>query len=161
MKFPNDDLETWKILMFWIFNRQLGYGNDEPEILTDEPDYAIHLCRAWIAADMYLMPALQNRIMAQLLETYSKIHARWETAKEVIFSTSPDSGLRRMFAEEVAGLVATRRASELQLQELDGATGLAKSMLDAGRAYEDADFNFQVRADEGRKWLKNYMVKEA
>lgn len=166
LRFPNDDVEFWQILLFWIFKREVGYSVDDYSADgygddCDEPDHTIHMCRAWIAADMYLMPRLQNKIMSELLVIYWHYRSSWDTAKMAMLGTAPDSALRRLYAEEITYLLRTGFINTPDLDELDGVAGLTRSILDAGHLYDDQADLYYLRSEIGSELRNEYMVKEA
>lgn len=61
------------------------------------------LVRAWIFADKYLMPALQNKTMSTLIERNNKLSViPTDCLKLVYDNTLPGSPLRRLFLDLVA-----------------------------------------------------------
>lgn len=67
LRFPEDDEETWELTLFWMINGVVLPHGRVLDIADCTAPYQELLCRAWIMADRYFMPRLQNAVMVVLL----------------------------------------------------------------------------------------------
>ncbi|KAI5363322.1 Putative SKP1/BTB/POZ domain superfamily protein [Septoria linicola] len=55
VRFPEDDLGAWKILLAWILKREV------PQVGGCQP--LVNLCKAWYLGDKYIMRSFQDQVM--------------------------------------------------------------------------------------------------
>lgn len=111
LRLPGCDTRSFELLLYWICNKQLpGSLSRRHSLKWDDENYdeseraTEHLqgslARLWYTAGMYLMPALQNKVMDCLLDIFGHLKVR-ASALEIAFDAgSPDCLLRSMLLQE-------------------------------------------------------------
>ncbi|KAK5688473.1 hypothetical protein LTS10_000451 [Elasticomyces elasticus] len=146
ISFPEDNLEAWKVLLYWMITHKLPKAAElllqqfefegeeheedkkEEEDKKDEEDETRtdtdhKLCiRCWALGDKYDVPDFQDLIMLELLRSIELEPIQLDEIKEGIECTGPGSKLRDLMAEELAREVS---AGDIETSELDAFDGVA------------------------------------
>lgn len=64
LRFPEDNLDAWKLLMFWMTQKRVPEVYELLEPDDCDPSY---LVRCWCLGDKYQLPLFQDAVMHQLL----------------------------------------------------------------------------------------------
>ncbi|PPJ56521.1 hypothetical protein CBER1_03891 [Cercospora berteroae] len=163
--FPEDDTESWKILLYWLLHRDVPMMEDD----ATWKDYLNTLVKCWVLGDKYSVSKFQDEIMLLLIQ-----YAYWSRAslqpaeyKKLIEITPADSHLMRLLGEEVA--VKYRKLSNLTREVanvLDGVEGFWPAFLEAqhGLMWKKCIFDDRLRGVDSNglttsHW-QEYMVGE-
>ena len=131
LRFPEDDLDAWKSLLFWLFKKSVpewasdGTGNDCE---------AFHLIQCRCLGEKYLLSEFQDAVMHELLGFLANGHQtlQLEAIKEAFENTAAGSLLRKLSAEEVVWqLKVTREISSKEMDHFDGVPGFASALTEA------------------------------
>ncbi|CAK3991947.1 Hypothetical predicted protein [Lecanosticta acicola] len=160
LEFPNDDLEAWKIMLYWIEHQKLPEITYEWVGESQETKNTRTLCRCWLVGEKYLVPTFQNAIMNALLYAFNFKSVALDTVKEVFCNTRPQMPLRRVIAEELVYATHIGKIHGDELFALDGVIGLGKSLIDAKDKHAQTSRLRGARLDEGTLLWKEYMVEE-
>lgn len=128
MTFPEDDVEVWKILLYWRIN-------------GDFPSRAVHrnnqlLVHCWVLADKYDIAEFQHLAMKHLIDGLcDSDYASMEltTVKLAFESTAPGSMLRQFMADWTVVLLLGKKITYDDLELCDGIAGFASAIA---RAYD-------------------------
>jgi len=115
LRFREDNIKTWQILLYWIFNRDL------PEEVTKPSPGSIMDC--WILGDNYDVPSFQDDAMFTLIQLINDSeYLGTENVRSGIERTTQRSALRRLLVEElVLGVYYHRDVGIEELDEWEGA----------------------------------------
>lgn len=132
LRFPEDNLKTWGVLLFWVVNSALPKEVHPFDGEMEQPNLLL-LCQTWIMADKYLLPQLQNKIMLKLLRVSDHVTWSLEVVGVELSNTLPGSPLRRLATEEAVDAMFQMR--DIEATDLDAVeiVGLMSSMLIAVR----------------------------
>lgn len=67
LRFPEDDKEAWQLILSWMMGGVVLPRGKTLRAADHTVEFQGLLCRTWILADKYFMPALQNATMTILL----------------------------------------------------------------------------------------------
>lgn len=176
LHFPDDGDKSlaWAMMLYWMVNKRLPSGITESQDFALRGRHLLFFTQAWVLADKYLMPKLQNTIMMALINHFEDYSLPFDAGLvNKLLSTSPvDTPLRRilseetvhiMYAEEPNGVFPGRRMKSSELVASDGAIGLSGSLLEAFRAFVGEDGRIaRVRDAEGGELglCREYLVEE-
>ncbi|KAM3424200.1 hypothetical protein BST61_g11259 [Cercospora zeina] len=93
-RFPDDDVESWKLLAYWAMHRNLP---DEVNI--------VNFCKAWYLSEKYLMHDFQDEVMYAILSEALDSDTSDEAFVECFAVTTPGTKPRQLFAELLVDLV--------------------------------------------------------
>lgn len=99
LKFPEDDVAAWKLLVFSMFEKKLPEEDLESEA---NERLQLLLVQCWVLGDKYDIPEFQDLAILELLHHLSDKHMTPEAAEQAAANTSPPSELRMLAAREVA-----------------------------------------------------------
>ena len=149
LKFPEDDLDVWQALTFWMFNKTIP---TDKELSSQVDCESIHFVRCWCLGEKYQIGAFQDAAMLELLHTIDKAQetAIWLEAIKEAFEESPDGSVLRKLMAEVAVdmLEVSREISDKDLEQFDGIVGFARALLHAHRDFRD-ERSWQIVRDFG------------
>lgn len=118
LRFPEDDLDGWTVVLYWMVNREVPGEPIEPKASV----YRV-LIACWIMGDRYDMPAFQDVVMMELLNRLDVFSPSMALVKLAFESTIPGSKLRLVMAEELGWMIKHGRCGE-QCEELDCCDGI-------------------------------------
>ncbi|KAK4494245.1 hypothetical protein PRZ48_014543 [Zasmidium cellare] len=107
-RFPDDDLEIWRVFLYWLMEEELPLGLVEPSL--DEVIKSIIDCYAM--GEKYGLRAFQDYIMEYIFEEmgdwpsidigpwWNRRHTVSEAVSYIFRTTQPGSKLRDIFVEE-------------------------------------------------------------
>ncbi|KAF2217338.1 hypothetical protein CERZMDRAFT_93391 [Cercospora zeae-maydis SCOH1-5] len=93
-RFPEDDVESWKLLAYWAMHRKL------PDVVN-----IVNFCTAWYLGQKYLMPDFQDEVMYAILNEALDSAMSDEAFVELFAVTIPGTKPRQLFAELLVDLV--------------------------------------------------------
>ncbi|KAK3619862.1 hypothetical protein LTR56_023756 [Elasticomyces elasticus] len=149
LRFPQDNTESWKILLFWMLRHELPSLDDlgllEPYDDNEEACVDHTLCiRCWALGEMYDISAFQDLIMLELLRSLETQPTDLNEIKEAFESTPPGSKLRDLMAEELAVLLGNNGVGVRQLDMFDGVPGFSSALM--------AKVNRRVELEPGKRF---------
>lgn len=161
LRFPEDDVDVWKVLQYWMFKRSLP---DDLGVPQTEKGYCDLLVSCWAHGDKYNMPTFQDIIMVKLLCALENTIICLEQAKVAFGTTAPGSKVRAIFAEEVVYLMKTASGPVAydDLELFDGIAGFTGALLVALDTWAQANgvsrrVGYTSRGNTRDRW-KAFMV---
>lgn len=127
LRFPEDDIDAWKWLLFWIFYKEVP----EPSLWNDCEAY--QLVRCWCLGGKYLISAFQDVVMDQLHE-YLDLDGpvQLEAIKDAFENSAPGSALREQMADHLVRLLEdAKEITYGDLDHFDGIVGFASAIAEA------------------------------
>lgn len=127
LRFPEDDLEAWKVMLCWIVRGQV---DGISESIDDE---GMHLVRCWCLGDRYDLPLFQDLIMLDLLHYIeNEGEITLEIVGEAFKNSRPNSKIKRLMAECTVQLLEIAISiTYTDLDCLDGVTGFSSALAEA------------------------------
>lgn len=172
LKYPQDDTEVWKLLLFWMMKGHLptALWNRASQSHQDQyqPIYAL-LIKCWAAGDQYLMPEFQNNvmiIMLYLLELSAAVYTTpqtlsWPNIKLAFEVSAPGSKLRNLSCLFLGDLIYPcddlMEVEEAQYQHLGCLEGIPGALLDFIR-YRDSALLSRGGEDGRSKAYPRYLI---
>ncbi|KXT03313.1 hypothetical protein AC578_3992, partial [Pseudocercospora eumusae] len=102
LHFPADDQEAWKVLVYWIMNREVAI---KVEGTTEAKANTLVLCaKCWALGDKYDIAVFQNEIMKIFLRHFHRNCAcdlPREALNQILTICPPDSKLAELLAAEI------------------------------------------------------------
>lgn len=143
LRFPTDDREIWKIMLYWVVKRELSSVIDR---FHPTEDTELLIVRLWIARDQYAMADFQDLVMLELL--YAVEERGVMTGLDVLLAafcgTLSKSPLRRLAAEQlVSSMYAHNTVKQDELEAFDGIPGALR--------------DFAIACDESRDFCTIFM----
>jgi hypothetical protein len=168
LRFPEDFVEAWRGLIFWMFNKRLPSLRKLIPMYQGRRNHAIPIA-CWIMGDKYGILEFQDLIMLELLRSLER-HDMLDTAtKYAVRNTPPACRLRLLITEQTAAALRTSGAAGFPLDDLEGTPDFLEDLSRALLADRDREgIRGRVCVDErgnatveggGRRW-KNFMVGE-
>lgn len=156
LRFPEDDLEAWELMLFWMHKSTLPQEVAYPIML---------LCQAWMLGDRYFLQSFQDLVMLELMCFIPGESLSLSNITMVFRGTMPGSALRQIVAEEAWSARSGGISGDTcmtDFDDLDGAVGVTGSMLAAAQKSAQAKENGDAgvhRLTRRDMWEK-YMVGE-
>lgn len=116
---PDDGVEAWKVFLFWLFHRNLPYFGSGKNKTQRFKEIDLLVC-CWSLGDKYDIPDFQDEVMLMLMECLAVNVVHPHTVNLAFNTSSPDSHMRRIMAEEVAENLREGHWHEEDFKELDG-----------------------------------------
>lgn len=148
LRFPCDDHEVWKLLLFWMFKGEMPVAIykdiDRSNAEALQRMYAL-MIQCWSAGDRYLMPDFQDVAMLNLLhllETsrFTCIAAHtlsWPNIKMAFDTSAPGSKMRLLAARNAVNIIYKGEELKVDLDEqrklecLEGIPGALSDLFTA------------------------------
>ncbi|KAK4502792.1 hypothetical protein PRZ48_006218 [Zasmidium cellare] len=165
---------AWGVLLYWMINKRLAFSITGSGDMVRRGKHLLLFSQAWVLADKYLLPKLQNKIMMELMNHFEE-HSLPFDANVVnnLLNISPvDTPLRRLLSEETVHIIYAdepndfypgKRMKPSELMASDGAKGLSGSLLEAFQTFSDGGKRIRRLRGAGDKKLKvykKYLVKK-
>ncbi|KAK5702638.1 hypothetical protein LTR97_003584 [Elasticomyces elasticus] len=184
LKFPEDNLTAWKVLLFWMMKHGLPRDANLVTMVDTEGkchplDHVISV-RCWALGDKYGIPTFQDFVMLELLDHLECYGSNLVTVREAFQSTTPGSPLRELMAEEVVLCLGSGSMEFEELDALDGVIGFTSifgAKMSNGNEYgymprvpprvprnhepgKSPFWKFLVRPDDvSRHWVRERLLK--
>lgn len=127
LHFPEDDLDTWQIMIYWLFHRKLpGFLDEvgwELDVNKHEKEEQL-LVRCWCLGDKYGITDFQNVAMWWLIKYYEYRSISSPALKQAFANSARPSKLRKLATEEAVRAYKDGDSDYENLQEMDGLDGL-------------------------------------
>jgi len=153
LSFPDDELNSWKVLLFWIVARELPSVDEICSTGSGQNDDGMHsvYVRCWVLGDKYDIPAFQDLIMLELLKTFHYGSTLTiENPKLALENTPPGSVLRELVVEEVLNGLQSKVIDCERLDELDGIVGfMSRVMMKRNGLYQGEVFSSRLPIANG------------
>ncbi|KAK5688504.1 hypothetical protein LTS10_000482 [Elasticomyces elasticus] len=114
LRFPDDDLISWQLLLRWIYQRVVPISAFE-----NEADLSSAM-RTWGLGERLDVPEFQNQVMLCILRWLNEYSIDPELIKNVVKSSHPGSPMRTLMAVETAWQLQNHNFEPEVLGELDG-----------------------------------------
>ncbi|KAK4895407.1 hypothetical protein LTR27_006471 [Elasticomyces elasticus] len=114
LRFPDDDLISWQLLLRWMYQRVVLSGAFE-----NEADLSSAM-RTWGLGERLDVPDFQNQVMLCILRWLNEYSIDPELIKNVVKSSHPGSPMRTLMAVETAWQLQNHNFEPGVLGELDG-----------------------------------------
>ncbi|KAF2488205.1 hypothetical protein BDY17DRAFT_25464 [Neohortaea acidophila] len=163
--FPEDDVESWRVFLFWLFNRELPNFPIDVETAHDRGGSKLFV-RCWALGDRYAVPAFQDEIMLALMDMLKNFTVNWPPVKLAFDITAPNSQLRRIMAEEAGENMHRGLWKDEDFKKLDGVDftyEFIKAPKGSKTKGNERCNRFKRQKGEGGKFTylwKSYMVGE-
>lgn len=163
LKFPEDKEDEWKVLLFWIINRELPTIDHFPgfEHRANKPSSGSQamqqiLYQCWILADKYFMPRLQNAVMKKLLYKLDEEAQCMTAADNALRSHTTGSIIGRLACEGVVELVYGGAAAYKpdDLDVLDGIPGAIASIANTLERFNKKAIVIGEAKGKTRQWRR-------
>lgn len=163
LHFPEDgDMrKAWEFLLYWITKRELPPSYVKIEWFAEDQ---LLFVQAWVLADRYLLPQLQDVVMLELLWHFDATPLDKHIMTPALQLSPVDTPLRRLLAEEVVYLLHGLSADNINrihpndLLPSDGTVGLSASLVEAARRFQVVEKSFERRVFCEVDYWKEYMV---
>lgn len=156
LRFPVDDTDAWRMMVFWFHNHKLP---DVDDLISSRGDILKHhlttVTNCWIPGDKYGLSKLQNAAMMLLLQLLKSNDFPMDTAVTVFQNTDSNAELRMLVAEEVAQQV---QAAYEKLDLFDSICGFASAFCKAKDRVGKDDHVFAARLEKQN--VRKYLVRE-
>jgi hypothetical protein len=117
--FPDDDLQTWKVLLSWMFTHQLP-PLDELGYPFIEGDYDLAI-KCWMLGDKYLVYNFKHEVMSELRSFFERCSSiPLDTVKVAFDGSPPGSSLRRVMIRELCDQLDAGTIEYKDLSQFDG-----------------------------------------
>ena len=163
MRFPADELDAWKMMLYWKIEGDLPDLDDVEDYHGEELLYT----RAWVLGDRYDIKEFQDLVMLELLRLLKTCEFRFDIARVGFENTAPGSKLRKVMAEEIVTLVRNSgKWKNENFEKFDGVPGFTTAVFDAMNEWEEDDGDIaeeRLSPDEtydGPQRWKAYMVTD-
>ncbi|KAK5132407.1 hypothetical protein LTR08_009090 [Meristemomyces frigidus] len=141
LRFPDDDIEAWKVLLFWLMRREFPR-----KAMTGKEELAVS---CWVLGDRYGISRFQDEAMLSLLKTMDTAWLGREAIISAFKGTPPGSMLRRAVAEEVVNNLD--QGQGLRFTDIDNmlnGLNFAGELFEAQNRYADRESHSVSRHDE-------------
>ena len=119
LKFPEDDVAAWKVLVFWMFDKKLPEEDFSAEL---DEKLQLLLVECWVLGDKYEIPEFQDLVMLELLHHFNSKGITPETAKRAAAMTTSGSKLRILAGRQIAQYATG--GTKMAIDTFDGALGV-------------------------------------
>lgn len=165
LHFPDDDIQAWESLLFWLIKREL------PDLVDDLDEEHLYI-KCWALGDKYGITTFQDEAMLELLRYYSQNHTDEQSIALALKSSAPGSKMRRIIAEELVILVNDFDMGNAAFEALVDGMGIIGEFLSAQERRRKRSWAFgcrfakltaaEIEADEDdrRAYWKDYLVGE-
>ena len=142
LRFEDDELEAWRVLLYWISTKQI------PDTLDDN----LLLVKCWVLGQKRGIVAFQNSVMISLLRNYGKCFVEMEEINYAFHQVSEEGWqLQKLMAEELVILLDHDEHEDRNVEQLDacdGAPGLIKAFVEAHERFATDEDTFFRRFEK-------------
>ncbi|KAK3619034.1 hypothetical protein LTR56_024289 [Elasticomyces elasticus] len=136
LRFPEDDVDVWGILLYWMLIKELPETALGTRAMKDQElaEFELLLVRCWAVGERYQVPQFQDLVMLELLVFLYRGHSPLiglVTLKEAFATTPPGRPMRKLVARNVAQQL---RGQSLHHNDLDMFDGIAGCMAEIVKA---------------------------
>ncbi|KAK3112364.1 hypothetical protein LTR53_011429 [Teratosphaeriaceae sp. CCFEE 6253] len=180
LKFPEDDVAPWELLLFWIYR---GTYNNKPFTCTAKEGMALAVA-AWALGDRLCIPDFQNQVrapsaaesakasadprrstsqaMLALLRAMEIANISIDVVQQAVDSSAPKSSMRALMADEIILQLHEGQIGPYALEELDGRSFLCavldRQQLKSDGGVSDYDRGLRLVSVEDYEKINEYMV---
>ena len=134
LRFPVDEPEAWKLLLYWMSKRTLP----SLSYLKDAHLKQSRLVHLWILGDKYNIPHIQDLAMLELLRSVQGDVTSLDIVKFAFENTLPGSKLRLVMAEEGVQAIELGGNRYDRLEMFDGVPGFSAELMRAMARHSDS-----------------------
>lgn len=166
LEFPEDPVDAWEALLFWIFTKSLPEDLINTTQVRDEETSQLLLVQCWILGDKYEIVDFQDHIMIELLDLSTDKFISLQAAEEAFKKTLTGSKLRLFVSRLI--VVAVYGCEEQKLEDFDtleGVPGYTTQMMSTLQKWHHGAWRSHtslMATEDGRKsaeW-RDYLVGE-
>lgn len=164
LRFPEDDGEAWKLLLFWIFKCELpDYSQVKTSSLGECDRLLILFVHCWILGDKYQLPKFQDLIMLELLLKLQDTTLRGFALQKAVETTPPGSKLRQLAVRETVFSAIEERNGFEGYEAALNTVGFGLEVVQGIERWreegEETEYDFGTSSGEGRNDIwEQFMV---